>query len=1026
MARRDADNGKHGIRIPGVILDQIREGEDGEEDARFQNSSHGKKRKQPTLSRKEKRKQERETKKQKRSQNVKTKVVANNKKSVKSGPTTGRDQDPLSQLSALKTKKSENKSGKKVEKEKKNVRFLDDSEAEEDPLAKLAKLKGKKLDKSGDVRVVKESEIESDNDAEQDYDVSDEDFSDDFEEEEGETEDPLAALARLKGKKANSVIRLVKEDDISDDVSDDISDDISENFSDVDSDSEVDNEEGSDDDNTDPLALLAALKKGKAKSSDVRVVKEDDLEDDSFDDDIDVEDEEIEGDSEDEDEAFDGFESEDDNEEEFLDEEEIDEDPLAKLKKLKAEKKKGKKMQEDTHFEVTPDVREKMKRDEDDMEYYAKKLGLKKGKKDKLKKIDDDDILGGLLDGLDFDYLEDDNEISNPESVDDEFGSDAEVSDEDYTSKKVKENPYVAPTQDNAEDDEPASESGSTRYIPPALRRKMALEGQGDSEEIIQLKRAIKGPLNKLSEANLANVVNDINALYLSNPRQTVNEILTTTILDGIILQTRLLDMFVFLQAALAASITKLQGVDFGAYFIQTIVEKYDTFRENGSKAKETLNVVSLLSSVFIFLVISSRLLYDIIKELIEALDERNAELLLKILKIAGNQMRSDDPTALKEIILLINKKQAEIPKDQVSTRTSFLIETITNLKNNKLKADENTAKLTSRIKKTISAAGSGHDTDPIQVNLDDIRNVDKRGKWWLVGSAWKGHEGDKMDADINEEAINDALDSAEPNWMELARSQRMNTDIRRAIFISIMSANDFVDAMTKLDKLGLKRAQEREIPRVLVHCTGIEPAWNPYYGILAFKLCDSHSYRKTFQFMLWDVIKEFDNSQGGDSDEEDFLGFDYADDDEEVKLRRILNLGRFFGFLFARGALSLHVLRTVNYLTLTGDALLFQEVMFVSFLDTIAKMSQINAIGSGIGRSSKSEHRYEDKLLIERILKAQEQPALLRGLQHFLESKVLHSEVISGKKQKKRIEWGVRALTDIVDELLRHAKDRF
>ncbi|KAG7192728.1 suppressor of glycerol defect [Scheffersomyces spartinae] len=1002
MSRGNGDNDKHGIRIPGVMLDRIKREDGEEEDSRFQpTSSHnGKKRKQgPTLSRKEKRKQERESKKQKRSQGKQKSLVT---------PTKGRGSAEVLNKKTLVKKTSVTTSGKK------SVKFEDEDHEdnhEEDPLAQLAKLKTKK--NANGIRVVKQSELDV-----EDFEVDSEDFGDDFDEDFDDSfndgddaSDPLTALANLKGKKSSAEVRIVKEGDISDNSSKDGVEDSMDGFDD-----EYDN-------TSDPLALLAAMKKGKKSSSeDVRVVKEEDLDDDSLDEDDSVNSDSMddkEGDSD-----FEGFGSND----------ETEANPLEQLKKLKEQKNTKPKKQDAVKFEITPDQRELMRRDEDDMEYYAKKLGLKKGKKDTLKKIDDDDILGGLLDGLDFDYLEYDEAEDEQKEQDELLDEEDELldDDDDDDTRRVKENPYVAPSQDgnSAETDEDGS-SARSRYIPPALRRKMALEGQGDSEEVIQLKKAIKGPLNKLSEANLANVIGDINALYLSNPRQTVNEILTAAILDSIILQSRLLDMFVYLQAALIASITKLQGVDFGAYFIQTIVEKYDLTKTDSSKTKETLNLISLLSSVFMFQVILSRLLYDIIKELIEQLDERNAELLLKILRVAGTQMRSDDPTALKEIILLINKKQA-LMNDDISTRTSFLLETITNLKNNKLRTDDNTIKLISRIKKTISSLG--HDSDPIQVNVDDIRNVDSRGKWWLVGSAWKGHVNDnvaaKDDTNINETAINDALDSAEPNWMELARSQRMNTDIRRAIFISIMSANDFVDAMTKLDKLGLKRAQEREIPRVLVHCTGLEPAWNPYYGILASKLCDSHSYRKTFQFMLWDVIKEYDTSHGGnnsDNEDEDFLGFDYSEDDEDIKLRRILNLGRFFGFLFARGSLSLHVLRTVNYLTLSGDSLLFHEVLMVSFLDNVAKMSQINSVGSGIGKmSSSSDQRYSDATLIDRLLKAKEQPALLRGLQRFLETKVVKSDVINGKKQKKRIEWGVRALTDIIDELLRHSKDNF
>jgi nucleolar MIF4G domain-containing protein 1 len=43
---------------------------------------------------------------------------------------------------------------------------------------------------------------------------------------------------------------------------------------------------------------------------------------------------------------------------------------------------------------------------------------------------------------------------------------------------------------------------------------------------------------------------------------------------------------------------------------------------------------------------------------------------------------------------------------------------------------------------------------------------------------------------------------------VQLAAAQRMNTDIRRAIFCIIMSAEDYVDAFEKLLRLGLSGKQ--------------------------------------------------------------------------------------------------------------------------------------------------------------------------------------------------------------------------
>ena len=151
----------------------------------------------------------------------------------------------------------------------------------------------------------------------------------------------------------------------------------------------------------------------------------------------------------------------------------------------------------------------------------------------------------------------------------------------------MKENPYVAP---GLEETKSSEELGLAhkRYIPPALRKKMALEaGESVSEETLKLRKSIKGPLNKLSEANISSIVSEINALYLSHPRQTLNEEITNIILDSIVQQGRLLDTFVYLHATIVVALYRLQGVEFGAHFIQTIVEKFETSKTESSKQKK-------------------------------------------------------------------------------------------------------------------------------------------------------------------------------------------------------------------------------------------------------------------------------------------------------------------------------------------------------------------------------------------------------------------------------------------------------
>ena len=98
-------------------------------------------------------------------------------------------------------------------------------------------------------------------------------------------------------------------------------------------------------------------------------------------------------------------------------------------------------------YPIDPHLQEQFRKDDEDIEYYAKKLGLKNGKKAKLSKTDDNDIIGGLLDGLDLDF---ESEMENISDTADEHISEEDEEDDEYfsddvdDSEKMKRNPYVS------------------------------------------------------------------------------------------------------------------------------------------------------------------------------------------------------------------------------------------------------------------------------------------------------------------------------------------------------------------------------------------------------------------------------------------------------------------------------------------------------------------------------------------------------------------------------------------------------
>ena len=70
------------------------------------------------------------------------------------------------------------------------------------------------------------------------------------------------------------------------------------------------------------------------------------------------------------------------------------------------------------------------------------------------------------------------------------------------------------------------------------------------------------------------------------------------------------------------------------------------------------------------------------------------------------------------------------------------------------------------------------------------MHSAESKGKWWLVGAAWGGDPlVDRQQDASAPDAGTKKNESAENVLLKLAKKQGMNTDIRRSIFVVIMSS---------------------------------------------------------------------------------------------------------------------------------------------------------------------------------------------------------------------------------------------
>ncbi|XP_035866968.1 nucleolar MIF4G domain-containing protein 1 isoform X1 [Phyllostomus discolor] len=425
--------------------------------------------------------------------------------------------------------------------------------------------------------------------------------------------------------------------------------------------------------------------------------------------------------------------------------------------------------------------------------------------------------------------------------------------------------PENSPENADAAQQQRPSDDGE-KYVPPHVRRAEEAVDAQRQEERQKLQKQVQGLINRLSEPNLASINGQLEELYMRHSRRDVSDTLTRAVLSACAPDWAAPGRLVMEHVLLVSVLHRTVGIEVGAHFLEAVVRRFDGAYRAGGAGKECDNLLTVVAHLYGFRVVQSLLVFDLLRKLVGTFSEKDVELVLLLLRTVGFTLRRDDALALKELIAEAQAKAQAARADgrfQDQTRVRFMLETMLALRNNDVRKipgyDPEPAE---RLRKLQGALvrGAGSGTDPqLRVSWDSVLNAPQTGRWWIVGSAWSGTP--MIDSSQQKALQEPPAGTVSTKMLELARKQRMNTDVRRSIFCTIMSSEDFLDAFERLLKLGLKDQQEREVVHVLVDCCLQERSYNPFYAFLAGKLCGyERRFQMTFQFSIWDKFRDLEN----------------------------------------------------------------------------------------------------------------------------------------------------------------------
>uniref|UniRef100_A0A8C3LT44 Nucleolar MIF4G domain-containing protein 1 n=1 Tax=Chrysolophus pictus TaxID=9089 RepID=A0A8C3LT44_CHRPC len=444
-------------------------------------------------------------------------------------------------------------------------------------------------------------------------------------------------------------------------------------------------------------------------------------------------------------------------------------------------------------------------------------------------------------------------------------GSDGEGQwDSESSSPKDSRVPERSEASDPEEGEQEDHNHDATKYIPPQVRKAQEALDDKKKEELGRLKKMVNGLINRLSEPNLSSISGQLEELYMANSRKDMNETLTSILMNACVTAVAMPARLMMEHVLLVSVLHHTVGTEVGAHFLEAVVKKFDDLSRSDAEGKECENLLALIAHLYNFHVVHCLLIFDILKKLVSSFTEKDIELILFLLKNVGFSLRKDDALALKDLISEAQSKANAAEKElKDQTRVRFMLETMLALRNNDMRKipgyDPQPVEKLRKLQRTlIHSSSSGKETQ-LRVSLESLLNADRVGRWWIIGSSWSGAPMiNNTDSKAQQKL---RIGKVSSKIMELARKQRMNTDIRRSIFCVLMTSEDFMDAFEKLLKLGLKDQQEREIVHVILYCCLQEKTYNPFYAFLASKICGyERRFQVTFQFSIWDKIRDLGN----------------------------------------------------------------------------------------------------------------------------------------------------------------------
>ena len=391
-------------------------------------------------------------------------------------------------------------------------------------------------------------------------------------------------------------------------------------------------------------------------------------------------------------------------------------------------------------------------------------------------------------------------------------------------------------------------------YMPPHKMRQLQEEMMKKEEKYgVQNQRFLWETLRK----SINGIVNKVN---VSNIQNVILELLNENLLRGkgllikAIMHSQMASPnFTHVYAALISVInTKLP--DHGRLLIHRYIQQFQrSFKRNNKIV--CMGTTKMLAHLVNQQVVHELLALELLALLLENPTEDSVEIAADFMTECGQVLSEITPAGVNAIF---ERFRGILHEGQIEKRVQYIIENLFAVRKNNfadhpgvipeldLVEDED------KIVHEISLSSDLNVETGLNVFHVDLNYEKTENEWQAIKSEILGEEEERLNKkhpEGEEEAEEEQEeDKNDPNAiMDFSEKDLIN--LRRTIYLTIMSSVDFEECGHKLLKLNIREGQEPELVNMIIECCMQERTYMRFFGLLAGRFCQlSDVYKQRFQ----------------------------------------------------------------------------------------------------------------------------------------------------------------------------------